>query len=157
MRRTTVDDAADVASWRYGGDWSGYDLSTPRALNDNLASYYVVAWGHELVGFCVAGLRPELQAWARTQQSVTSVWECHPKLVGYGNGARFGETVLEYLDVRHPGVRLRAVVQSLHERSLKLTHRLGFQDAGELVVVEAGRAGDPPGSPEASTARQALI
>lgn len=63
----------------------------------------------------------------------------HPRLVGRGNGARFGETILDYLDVRYPGATLRAVVQSWNERSLKLTHRLGFQDAGEHVSVQGGR------------------
>jgi RimJ/RimL family protein N-acetyltransferase len=63
----------------------------------------------------------------------------NPQLVGRGNGARFGETVLEYLAVHHAGVALRAVVQSWNERSLNLASRLGFQDAGELTVNQGGR------------------
>lgn len=63
----------------------------------------------------------------------------NPKLVGRENGTRFGETVLEYLAVQHPGVTLRAVVQSWNERSLRLTRRLGFQDTGELTVIQSDR------------------
>lgn len=37
-------------------------------------------------------------------------------------------------------MKLRAVVQSWNERSLRMTRRLGFEDAGgELTVVMRGR------------------
>src|SRR3954451_6546180 len=49
------------------------------------------------------------------------------------------ETVLNCLAAHHPGVTLRAVVQSWNERSLRLTRRLGFQCTGELVVVQGDR------------------
>ncbi|WP_281356808.1 hypothetical protein [Mycolicibacterium murale] len=39
----TIDEAVDVASWRYSGQWSAYDLSTPQPIIDNLASYRSVA------------------------------------------------------------------------------------------------------------------
>ncbi len=52
----TVDEAVDVANWRYGGDWSVYDLSTPQPVLDNLSSYYTVASGDDLIGFCCIGI-----------------------------------------------------------------------------------------------------
>jgi ribosomal-protein-alanine N-acetyltransferase len=62
-----------------------------------------------------------------------------PAQVGRGYGAAFGQTVLNYLSESHPSRALRAVVQSWNERSLRLTRRLGFEDAGELTVVQGGR------------------
>lgn len=134
-----VDEVADVASWRYRGDWSVYDLSTPQPLLDNLSSYYAVVAGNELVGFCCTGIEARIAGMGEDPAILDVGLGMNPKLVGRGNGAQFGDAVLKYLDARHPGVTLRAVVQSWNERSLSLTRRLGFQDAGELVVVQGRR------------------
>jgi len=64
----------------------------------------------------------------------------NPQLVGRGNGTRFGQIALQYLDDCHPGMTLRAAVQAWNERSLRLTRRLGFEDAGELTTVQGGRS-----------------
>ena len=42
VRPMTVDEATRVASWRYAGQWSVYDLTSARPLVDDLASYYAV-------------------------------------------------------------------------------------------------------------------
>lgn len=136
----TVDEAADVARWRYGGDWSVYDLSTPQPLLDNLTSYHSVVAGDELIGFCCTGIEARCAGMSDDPAILDVGMGMNPNLVGCGNGAQFGKTVLAYLDVRHPGVTLRAVVQGWNERSLRLTRRLGFEDAGELVVVQGGRS-----------------
>ncbi|WP_445168550.1 hypothetical protein ACTXG7_03995 [Mycolicibacterium sp. Dal123E01] len=52
----TLGEAADVASWRYGGDWSVYDLSTPQPVLDNLSCYYAVVSAEDLIGFCCVGV-----------------------------------------------------------------------------------------------------
>ena len=135
----TVDEAVDVASWRYGGDWSVYDLSTPQPLLDNLTSYHAAVAGGELIGFCCTGIEARIAGMSEDSAMLDVGMGMNPKLVGCGNGAQFGKTVLEFLDVRHPGVTLRAVVQDWNERSLRLTRQLGFEDAGELVVVQGGR------------------
>ena len=139
VRPMAVDEAAEVASWRYGGDWSVYDLSTSQPLLDNLSSYHAVVNGDKLVGFCCTGVEARIAGMNGDPAILDVGMGLNPKLVGCGDGARFGETVLQYLDVHHPGVTLRAVVQSWNERSLRLTSRLGFEDAGELIAVQAGQ------------------
>jgi ribosomal-protein-alanine N-acetyltransferase len=134
-----VDEAADVAAWRYGGDWSIYDLSTSQPLLDNLPSYYTVVNRAELIGFCCIGIEARIAGMDEDPATLDVGMGMNPQLVGRGNGAQFGEIVLQYLDVHHPGVTLRAVIQSWNERSLRLTRRLGFQDAGELIAVQGGR------------------
>lgn len=135
----TIDEAVDVASWRYSGDWSVYDLSTPQPIIDNLASYRSVASGNEVVGFYCTGVEARVAGMVDVPAILDVGMGMHPELVGRGNGARFGEVVLRDLEARHSGVTLRAVVQSWNERSLTLTHRLGFQPVGKLVVVQDGR------------------
>ena len=55
VRPMTVDEATRVASWRYAGQWSVYDLTSARPLVDDLASYYAVVAGETLIGFCCIG------------------------------------------------------------------------------------------------------
>jgi hypothetical protein len=135
----TAADAAEVATWRYDGDWSVYNLPTSQPLIDNLASYNSIANGDILIGFYCTGVEARV-AGVNEESTVLDVGiGMNPQLVGRGNGVRFGETVLEHLAVHHPGVMLRAVVQSWNERSMRLTRRLGFQDSGELTVNQGGR------------------
>lgn len=132
-----ADEAADVAGWRYEGDWSVYDLSTP--ILDDLTSYYVVVDGERLIGFFCTGVEARVAGMSEEPATLDVGMGMNPKFVGRGHGARFGGAVLEYLAIRNPGVTLRAVVQSWNERSLRLTRQLGFQDAGELTVDQAGQ------------------
>lgn len=140
VRPMTVREAVDVANWRYGGDWSVYDLAAPKPILDNLSSYYTVVSGEDLIGFCCIGIEARV-AGMKAHPAILDVgMGMNPQLVGRGNGARFGEIVLQYLDRRHPGMTLRAAVQAWNERSLRLTRRLGFEDAGELITVQGGRS-----------------
>lgn len=133
-----VEETAKVAAWRYGGDWSVYNLLTSRPLLENLASYYAVVNPEELIGFCCIGIEARIAGMNEDPAILDVGMGMNPQLVGRGNGAQFGETVIRYLDVHYPGVTLRAVIQSWNERSLRLTHRLGFRDAGELVAIQGG-------------------
>lgn len=139
VRPMTADDAAEVAAWRYDGGWSVYDISTSQPLLDNLAGYCTVVNGDKLIGFFCTGIEARIAGMNEEPAILDVGMGMNPKLVGRGNGTRFGETVLEYLAVQHPGVTLRAVVQSWNERSLRLTRRLGFQDTGELTVIQSDR------------------
>jgi hypothetical protein len=53
------------------------------------------------------------------------------------NGAPFGETILRYLDMHTRGSPARGRSE-LELRSLRLTRRLGLQDAGELIAIQSG-------------------
>lgn len=55
-----VDEAADVAAWRYGGDWSVSDLSPSQPLLDNLTSYYAVVNSDELIGLYCIGIEARI-------------------------------------------------------------------------------------------------
>lgn len=136
----TVGEAADVASWRYAGDWSVYDLPTPQPVLDNLSSYHAVVSSDGLIGFCCTGVEARIAGMTGNPAILDVGIGMNPKLVGRGNGARFVEIVLRYLDEHHPSVTLRAAVQTWNERSLRLTRRLGFRDTGELIAVQGDRS-----------------
>lgn len=136
----TAEDAERVASWRYDGGWSVYDLPSAQPLIDDLANYFVVVAGQRLVGFCCIGSAARVPGLREDAALLDVGIGMDPELVGAGHGADFGQMVLRYLVERYPDRPLRAVVQSWNERSLRLTQRLGFEDAGELVTIQGGRA-----------------
>ncbi|QFS94551.1 hypothetical protein FIV07_27650 (plasmid) [Mycobacterium sp. THAF192] len=140
VRPMTVSEAVDVAGWRYTGDWSVYDLATPQPVLDNLASYHSVVSGEDLLGFCCTGVEARIAGMTGDPAILDVGMGMNPNLVGRGNGARFAEIVLRYLDERHPSGTLRAAVQAWNERSLRLTRHLGFRDTGELIVIQSGRS-----------------
>lgn len=135
-----VGEAADVAGWRYSGEWSVYNLLTPQPVLDNLSDYYAIVSGDDLIGFCCTGVEARIAGMTGDPAILDVGIGMNPELVGAGNGTRLGEVVLRYLDERHPSVTLRAAVQTWNERSLRLTRSLGFRDTGELTAVQGGRS-----------------
>jgi [ribosomal protein S18]-alanine N-acetyltransferase len=140
VRRMTVDEAERMASWRYSGDWSVYDLSSAQPLIDELASYYAVMSDETLIGFCCIGEAARVPGMTEQPATIDVGMGMDPTLVGRGHGAAIGRTVLSYLAETYPDKALRAVVQCWNERSRRLTHRLGFEEVGQLTAVQGGRS-----------------
>jgi ribosomal-protein-alanine N-acetyltransferase len=115
------------------------NLESAHSLIDELASYYSIAIGEKLIGFCCIGKEGRVPGMTEDPAILDPGVGMDPEQVGRGNDAAFGEAVLSYLSQTYPDKALRAVVQSWNERSLGLTHRLGFEDAGELNVIQSGR------------------
>ncbi len=134
----TREEAEQVAAWRYDGSWSVYDLGSPQSLIDNLSSYSSVLVDGVLVGFCCVGEEARVAGMAAEPGIVDFGIGLDPAMVGQGHGTVFGEAVLHHLRQQHPDAQLRAVVQAWNERSLRLTRRLGFADAGERTVIQNG-------------------
>lgn len=139
VRPMTVDEATRVASWRYAGQWSVYDLTSARPLVDDLASYYAVVAGETLIGFCCIGAAARVGGMTENPAVVDVGVGMDPALVGQGHGAAFGQTVLDHLAETCPGRPLRAVVQAWNQHSLRTTSRLGFEEVGELTTMQDGR------------------
>ncbi len=62
-----------------------------------------------------------------------------PDLVGTRLGSEFGAAVLGHITAVAGEARLRALVQSWNERSLRLCAHLGFQSVGTRTCVQDGR------------------
>jgi [ribosomal protein S18]-alanine N-acetyltransferase len=139
VRPMTVDEAEQVAAWRYSGGWSIYNLESAQSLIVDLSNYYSIIFDGNLIGFCCIGEAARVPGMTEEPATLDLGVAMDPVQVGRGHGAAFGQVVLNFLSQTHLDKVLRAVVQSWNERSLQLTRRLGFEDAGELNVVQGGR------------------
>ena len=123
VRPMTADEAGLIATWRYRGEWSVYDLGSPQPMLDDLASYYSGLAGRTLIGFCCIGEAVRVPGMTKEPATLDVGMGMDPAQVGRGNRTVFGRAVLNYLSTAHPGQALRAVVQRWNERSLRLTRR----------------------------------
>ncbi|SDS82478.1 GNAT family N-acetyltransferase [Actinoplanes derwentensis] len=135
VRPLTVEDARLIAGWRYDGPWKVYDSRPDDGLMSDNPDYLAVAGarGGPLVGFCCSGFEARVPGLEAEDGVLDIGIGMDPALVGLGHGARFFGAVLEHFRGTTGGHRLRAVVQSWNERSLRMTRSAGFVPVGEHV------------------------
>jgi [ribosomal protein S18]-alanine N-acetyltransferase len=71
----TVDEAEQVATWRYSGAWSIYNLESAQSLIDDLPSHYSIVFGENLIGFCCIGEEARVPGIRNSQQPLILGWE----------------------------------------------------------------------------------
>jgi [ribosomal protein S18]-alanine N-acetyltransferase len=140
VRPLTSSDAVRVARWRYEGPWRVYD---PRPhtcpLNEDPA-YLAVAGADSglLVGFCCSGVEALVPGLEPADGVLDVGLGLSPSWVGQGHGPAFASAVLAHYRSTTGTGRLRAVVQSWDERSLRLTRSLGFVEVGRHRCEQGG-------------------
>ncbi|MGD9531216.1 MAG: GNAT family N-acetyltransferase [Dehalococcoidia bacterium] len=141
VRPVRETEARVIARWRYSGPWRVYDLG-PNATTVNAANGYEAVADHssdELVGFCCSGEEARVPGLRGEPDLVDVGLGMAPEWVGAGHGAEFGRVVVGHYRAMHPGVALRAAVQSWNKRSLRVTVRLGFVDRGHHECAQGGQ------------------
>jgi len=78
-----------------------------------------------LLGFCCAGEEARVPGLAEVPGVLDVGVGMDPARVGAGHGAEFGAAVLAHYRATTGATRLRAVVQSWNERSLRTTRAIG--------------------------------
>lgn len=137
LRPLTADDARRIARWRYAGPWRVYDSRQDDPPLTAAAGYLaVVGEDGRLVGYCCTGGEARVPGLAERPGVLDVGVGMAPEWVGRGHGGAFADAVLAAVA---DGRRLRAVVQSWNQRSLRLLDRLGFVHTGPHVCVQDGR------------------
>jgi RimJ/RimL family protein N-acetyltransferase len=140
VRPLTAADAEVIATWQYDGPWRVYDSSPEDRLRAE-SGYEAVADGitGELVGFICVGPEARVPG-VEAEPGVVDVGAgLRPDLVGTRVGSDFGATILAHIQAAAGPARLRALVQSWNERSLRLCARLGFRAVGTHTCVQDGK------------------
>jgi RimJ/RimL family protein N-acetyltransferase len=136
VRPLTTADAEEIARWRYDGPWSTYDSRPDEDPMPTDGDYLAVAGadGGPLVGFCCTDAEARVPGLDGEPGVLDIGLGMDPARVGAGHGLAFGTAVLDHYGYG----RLRAVVQSWNERSLRLTRSLGFVETGTHTCVQDG-------------------
>jgi RimJ/RimL family protein N-acetyltransferase len=143
----TVEQGEAMASWRYPGPWSTYDVTG--AIDPAEGFYAVLDETDDVIGYACFGVEARVPGFEETPGVLDVGVGMRPDLVGQGRGRAFATAVLEHgVAVTGTG-RLRAVVQDWNARSLRLLAALGFTETGAHQVGETRylvleRAGRPP-------------
>ena len=140
VRPLTAEDAEDIATWQYEGPWHIYD-SRPEDRISGDSGYDAVtdpATG-ALVGFICVGPEARVPGVGDEPGIVDVGAGMRPDLVGTRIATEFGPAVLGHIRALAGEARLRALVQSWNERSLRLCARLGFRAVGTHTCTQDGR------------------
>jgi [ribosomal protein S18]-alanine N-acetyltransferase len=140
VRPLTSADTEDIATWQYDGPWHIYD-STPDGQITAASGYQAVAdpATGALVGFICLGEEARVPGLLAEPGIVDVGAGMRPDLVGTRVGTEFGAAVLRHVAGLAGQHRLRAVVQSWNERSLRLCTRLGFRAVGTHTCIQDGQ------------------
>jgi [ribosomal protein S18]-alanine N-acetyltransferase len=140
VRPLTAADAEDIATWQYEGPWHTYDMR-PEDKVSGESGYEAVAdpVTGALVGYICRGPEARVPGIGDEPGIVDVGAGMRPSLVGIRIGTEFGATVLAHMEALAGGARLRALVQSWNERSLRLCARLGFRTVGTHTCVQDGK------------------
>ena len=139
IRALTSTDAAAIASWRYPGRYSTYDVDEPSTLANG---HWVVTQAEELIGYCCFGA-PARVGGAEGEPGTLDVgYGLAPDRMGRGLGHRFVGAVLEFAFGRYDPERLRVYVLDWNDRSEKVAASHGFavesvlpSDEGPFLVM----------------------
>jgi [ribosomal protein S18]-alanine N-acetyltransferase len=140
VRPLTAEDAADIGTWQYEGPWRIYDSKADDPISGD-RGYNAVAdpATGALVGFICIGPEARVPGVGDEPGIVDVGAGMRPDLVGARIGTQFGAAVLAHIQERAGETRLRALVQSWNERSLRLCARLGFRAVGTHTCEQDGQ------------------
>ncbi len=140
VRPLTAADAEDIATWQYDGPWRTYDMRAEDRVSRE-AGYEAVADPSTgaLVGYICLGPEARVPGIGDEPGILDVGAGLRPTLVGTRIGTEFGAAVLGHIRAVAGEARLRALVQSWNERSLRLCARLGFRAVGTHTCIQEGR------------------
>jgi len=140
VRELTGADAATIASWRYPGRYSTYDVDDRSIL---ARDHWAVDEGGSLFGYCCLGAPARVEGAATDPRVLDVGYGMAPDRMGGGAGGRFVEAILEFAVERYAPERLRLHVLDWNERSRRVAARHGFEvtselsnDEGRFLVME---------------------
>jgi len=132
VRPLTPRDAKAIATWRYPGQYSTYDVGevvTPER------KFWAVDHDNELAGSCCFG--PEARVPGIEEQAGTlDVGYGRPDIVGRGLGREFVQAILVFASAEFSPRRLRVLILSWNERSRKVAEACGFEHQSTIASLE---------------------
>jgi [ribosomal protein S18]-alanine N-acetyltransferase len=149
VRPLSEADAEAVATWRYPGRYSTYDVGE---IVTPVRGSWAVAQRDELVGYCCFGPEARVPGIDEEEGTLDVGYGLRPDLCGRGVGPAFVTAILDFAVAEFSPQRLRLLILSWNERSRRVAEVLGFEhdrtvrsDEGDFLVMLR-----PPGPVQAA-------
>jgi ribosomal-protein-alanine N-acetyltransferase len=133
IRALTPTEMKAIASWRYPGPYSTYDVDDASVL---ARDHWAVTDGGELIGYCCFGEPARVPGSTPAPGTLDIGWGMAPDRVGRGDGSRFVAAIIEFASERWDHPRLRVYVLEWNTRSRKVAARNGFVGDGPKIDSE---------------------
>lgn len=133
VRSLTKDDADAIATWRYPGRYSTYDVGE---IVTSARGFWAVADEAELVGYCCFGAEARVPGVDEEEGTLDVGYGMRPDLVGKGWGRSFVTAILDFAVTEFAPEQLRLLILGWNRRSHKVAMTLGFKDIGVVQSVE---------------------
>ena len=130
VRALTADDALEVASWRYPGRDSTYDVLEPPSAEDG---FWAVEHEGELLGYCCFGAEARVPGVHEDARTLDIGYGMRPERVGTGLGPAFVAEIVRFGVEAFEPRRLRVVILDWNERSRRAAEGLGFVEVGAVT------------------------
>ena len=124
---------AAIASWRYPGRYSTYDVDDPSIL---ARDHWAVTEAGQLLGYCCFDAPARVPGAEAEPGTVDVGYGMAPDLMRRGRGHRFVAAILDFAFERCEPKRLRLYVLEWNTASRKVAERHGF--ALESVLESSG-------------------
>lgn len=142
----TAAHAEAIATWRYPGRYSTYDVGE---IVTHADGYWAVVDQGELVGYCCFGLEARVPGVDEEGGTLDVGYGMRPDLVGMGLGRLFVAAIVDWAAEEFAPQRLRMLILRWNERSRKVAEAIGFTNEGsarsggrEFVIMV--RKASPP-------------
>ena len=139
VRALTEADAQAIATWRYPGRYSTYDV---KEVITSDGGFWAVTEGVELVGYCCFGYEARVPGVDEEPGTLDIGYGMRPDLVGNRLGTTFVTAITEFALRTFPARRHRLLILTWNHRSLKVAKKLGFEehgiassDEGDFVIM----------------------
>jgi ribosomal-protein-alanine N-acetyltransferase len=120
-------DAQAISRWRYPGRLSTYDVIE---VITSERGFWAVDHDARLIGYCCFGAEGRIPQVDEEEGTLDVGYGMDPALVGHGLGREFVAAILEFAVTKFSPARLRLLILSWNQRSLKVATVLGFADVG---------------------------
>jgi ribosomal-protein-alanine N-acetyltransferase len=133
VRGLDVGHAEAIATWRYPGRYSTYDVGEAPTES---AGFWAVVHGNDLVGYCCFGEEARVPGVEEESDTLDVGYGMRPDIVGHGFGRAFVTCILRFGIDRFSPKRLRLLILGWNDRSRKVAEALGFERHGEVESQE---------------------
>ena len=124
----------DIATWRYPGRYSTYDVGEVVTAADGY--WAVVDVGEELFGYCCFGREARVPGVSEEPGTLDIGYGMRPERVGEGLGRAFVTTIVDFAIEEFSPQQMRVLILSWNHRSRKVAEALGFQEGAMVRSVE---------------------